>query len=633
MGGISEADGTLDFLKSFKGTLIWQTAPRSASPDDRIWEDILRRKDLASRTIATVTNQDLNRTGANLGDNCSFETAAREFVRSFDKSPILQRLSQCGHLVVWSKEVAIHLQRNKRTFDIYWCPNAYSGDGLPEMGRMSLYNTLRTACIIKGVAIAELRGVSVDAGVALGLRLGTVLAARHFREGFGRARLGVEDFEEREPFKDLLQWCELDRNRTKPTGSDGTATNAIAYDDEKEKEFWVAEVKLPRDSVKMRSWTRIRHFYRTEKKRRVEEKKKWALDGKKGTAEPRKPTAEAIAIDVVREGLKVIGRLSSEDAISQDWAKQKLKLNQSAPWFPSARISCAWAAFGRLEAVYYREIDQFLSIYGLLQKYLLTKDWQRPLSIAVFGPPGSGKGFTIKEILREASGGIEPNPIEFNAAQFTSSRDLAYAFRQAQDRNLAGETPLVIFDEFDCNVGDAPVGWLKYFLMPMQDGKFQDDVSTYRIGRAILIFAGGTAHRFQEFAKKARTEDAFKAAKAPDFISRLRGHLDISGLDSSGTVTDELMFRRAVVLRSLLCLLPGTVIDKFTETAIIDDDVVRAFLKTTRFRHGVRSMEAILQMASIGGRPGIRRETIPSRDQLAMHVDADEFLGFVAGQR
>jgi hypothetical protein len=76
-------------------------------------------------------------------------------------------------------------------------------------------------------------------------------------------------------------------------------------------------------------------------------------------------------------------------------------------------------------------------------------------------------------------------------------------------------------------------------------------------------------------------------------------------------------------LRSVLGMY-GHIDDK-SKQARIDDAVVYALLTVDRFRHGVRSMEAILAMcAPLYER--IEISSLPSRAQLDMHVDAEEFM-------
>ena len=152
------------------------------------------------------------------------------------------------------------------------------------------------------------------------------------------------------------------------------------------------------------------------------------------------------------------------------------------------------------------------------------------MSLAVFGPPGTGKSSAVKKILKaarsataRAEGG---EALVCNLSQLTDPKNLTAVFHQAQDRALAEEVPLVFFDEFDTSL-EQPYGWLKYFLAPMEDGTFKaaegkaaEGNESYRVGKAIFAFAGGTAETFKEFQESVGQK---KDVKGPDFISRLRG--------------------------------------------------------------------------------------------------------------
>jgi hypothetical protein len=162
----------------------------------------------------------------------------------------------------------------------------------------------------------------------------------------------------------------------------------------------------------------------------------------------------------------------------------------------------------------------------------------------------------------------------------------------------------------------------------MQDGIFRAQGHSYNVGRAIFVFTGGTNEDFDEFREKIIDADKFKNAKLPDFISRLKGYLNIQGIDSEEpSVSDELMFRRAIMLRSLLednaesLNAPGNA----NKTLNVDEVVINAFLKIQRYKHGSRSMEAIIRMSQFEkGR--FMASSLPSKTELDMHVDAENFL-------
>jgi len=61
----------------------------------------------------------------------------------------------------------------------------------------------------------------------------------------------------------------------------------------------------------------------------------------------------------------------------------------------------------------------------------------------------------------------------------------------------------------------------------------------------------------------------------------------------------------------------------------IDYGVLRAFLNTREFRHGVRSMEAIVAMSLLAGKTSYERSSLPSEAQMELHVDGKDFLVLV----
>jgi hypothetical protein len=146
------------------------------------------------------------------------------------------------------------------------------------------------------------------------------------------------------------------------------------------------------------------------------------------------------------------------------------------------------------------------------------------------------------------------------------------------------------------------------------------------------VFAGGTSSSFDDFIASGDEETA-RAVKKPDFVSRLRGYVNVTGPNpqTSGDVAWPL--RRALTLRSLIqarapqLLHPDAGADQ--PRLQIDAGLLRAFLQIGEYIHGARSMEAIVQMSSLAGKPRFERSSLPATQQLAMHVDAGEFMRLV----
>ena len=288
-------------------------------------------------------------------------------------------------------------------------------------------------------------------------------------------------------------------------------------------------------------------------------------------------------------------------------------------------------SFGKFVTVDRGEIEGFRSIRTLMREYN-SEPAPRPLNIAVFGPPGAGKSFGVKAVVKSA---LDANLIEdltFNLSQMRDPSELADALHQVRDVGLRGKLPFVLWDEFDSRLGDESFGWLRHFLAPMQDGAFQEGQILHPIGKAIFVFAGGTSVRLADFAGN-KTDD-FRLAKGPDFASRLKGHVDIVGPDPRGGDPDAdpyYRIRRAILLRSMLLRDRPGLFERNGKAArlTIDSGVLRAFLEVGSYRHGARSMETVVATSTLHGASRYERSALPAADQLDAHVDADQFMKIV----
>lgn len=341
--------------------------------------------------------------------------------------------------------------------------------------------------------------------------------------------------------------------------------------------------------------------------------------------------------------------------------------------------------FEKLVTLERLEIESYRSIRNLIREFLNNPRPERPLSLAVFGAPGSGKSFGVTQVARDLDkeGNIEK--LDFNVSQWNSPDYLVNALHRVRDHAIKGKVPLVFFDEFDSRFGTR-LGWLKYFLAPMQDGVFADGLFTHDIGKAIFVFAGGTADTYAEFAAGAARQDArvttptevadqianlelargqaakgieqgvagvavelqrnitakdsaaqilsnngasekedSKSVKLPDFVSRLRGHVDVFGLDPPFNTN---LLRRALILRSNILKKFPSLVDG-SSTLRINEGVLRAFLQVPEYSHGARSLEAILDMSQLVGKQEFDPSRLPPLRNLNLHVDGDAFTALV----
>ena len=288
-------------------------------------------------------------------------------------------------------------------------------------------------------------------------------------------------------------------------------------------------------------------------------------------------------------------------------------------------------SFGKFVTVDRGEIEGFRSIRTLMREYD-SEPAPRPLNIAVFGPPGAGKSFGVKAVVKSALDADRIEDLTFNLSQMRDPSELADALHQVRDVGLRGKLPFVLWDEFDSRLGDESFGWLRHFLAPMQDGAFQQGQILHPIGKAIFVFAGGTSSRLGDFA--GNRSDAFRLAKGPDFASRLKGHVDIVGPDPRGGNPEAdpyYRIRRAILLRSMLLRDRPGLFERNGKAArlTIDSGVLRAFLEVGSYRHGARSMETIVATSTLHGASRYERSALPAADQLDAHVDATEFMSVV----
>ena len=268
------------------------------------------------------------------------------------------------------------------------------------------------------------------------------------------------------------------------------------------------------------------------------------------------------------------------------------------------------------------EIEGVRSVYNAITGYLTQEGARVPLCVAVFGPPGAGKSFVIREIGR-GLGIAEDAQLVFNLSQFASPRELPPAFHQIRDLHLRGRMPLVFWDEFDTSCEGTPLGWLRYFLAPMQDGEFTDQGRVHPLGGGIYVFAGATRHSFDQFCAGSNKSDL--EAKKPDFISRLRAYIDVRGPNGNPNTIEDRMYtiRRAFLLNHYLETNAPYI--KQGNQFQVEPGVLDAFLQITRYRHGARSMATLVSMSNLNEKRKYELSSLPPDHILAMHVNAKEF--------
>ena len=262
---------------------------------------------------------------------------------------------------------------------------------------------------------------------------------------------------------------------------------------------------------------------------------------------------------------------------------------------PGLAKSVATKGLGELSNIYHLRVGKLSSVdrkeiedLSILQKQMLdyeaVKVATRPLSLGVFGDPGNGKSFAIKEIVKSSFGAQHPVKT-YNLSQFTEEEGLTRAFQETRDSVLLGYTPVIIWDEFEAG-GHK---WLAKLLAPMQDGEFLDGGQMHPIGKCIFIFVGGVYKRFEEFRGYCEEDPDAEKLKAPDFLSRLSGSLDVSGPNKRDDGDKASELRRAILLRSVLELPEDEELD-------IEKELLTNLLEKYEFRYGARSFEKVVSL-------------------------------------
>lgn len=284
--------------------------------------------------------------------------------------------------------------------------------------------------------------------------------------------------------------------------------------------------------------------------------------------------------------------------------------------------------YGALATVDKDEVENYHTIRLLLEDYIHRYDSAqeneniRPLSLAVFGAPGAGKSFGVKQIAA-SSGRFWVSSI--NLSQYESPSELFESLHEAL-RCDSDKIPLVFFDEFDAELDGTPRGWLKYFLAPMQDGEYSVSGKNHAIKGAVFVFAGATAFSFRGFLPHNDEEAlAFRTIKGTDFVSRLQGILNIKGPNPVSDSDRSHIIRRAILMREQIVRKTSGIYDADHGLVNISRGMLSALLSVSEYRHGSRSLEFILDMSRLSEVSRFTPSCLPVDEQLDIHLDVMDF--------
>lgn len=288
---------------------------------------------------------------------------------------------------------------------------------------------------------------------------------------------------------------------------------------------------------------------------------------------------------------------------------------------------------GHLRTTDPAEIGPVLTLQTVMDSYVTKESFQRPLCIGVFGPPGSGKSFAVKEVAKVIGKKFDQDPFdffEFNLTQFAEPDEINSAIDLVRASVAKGKVPITFWDEFDCRYGGYEFGYLRYFLPSMQDGVTYVHGIPYYIGRAIFVFAGGVKTSWQameEILSKSTPQELqqAKTLKIPDFMSRLRVVLDIDGIDireellrdsASGEELDEL--RRILLKRAFII---AHQMDTHWKKAARKTSGLLLRLLIANYKFGARSIEAVIEASRAAERLVYGLPELISPSGARIHAD------------
>jgi hypothetical protein len=343
-----------------------------------------------------------------------------------------------------------------------------------------------------------------------------------------------------------------------------------------------------------------------------------------GASQPGLPSVKELAD---AKGLRTVASGDGMTVAGLSDAKTLQKARDIVLIGKSALADMEHARFGDFLTVDQTEIEGFRAIKSVIEGYVDDHRQTMPLSLGVFGPPGSGKSFGIKQLAKSRP------EIEFRVFNLSeaSADALPGYFHEMRDINLKGKVPLWFFDEFDSRKCEL----VARFLAPMQDGEMRDGTRLHPIGRGILVFAGGTAATAKQFS---RDNDEARQLKIPDFVSRLAGIIDIRGINQVKDEDEDDQFgfrlRRAILLRSLLEKHRGDIRGSKPDELRVHSDLLDALLLTESYTHGARSMEKIVMAGALKGpRPIFGGSDLPGEGLLKLHLSKHEdFLAMATGK-
>ncbi|EPS40965.1 hypothetical protein H072_5131 [Dactylellina haptotyla CBS 200.50] len=286
------------------------------------------------------------------------------------------------------------------------------------------------------------------------------------------------------------------------------------------------------------------------------------------------------------------------------------------------------AQFGRLVLVDRNEIESFRIVSNVLRDYIDVPQ-NKPVSIALFGPKGSGRSYAALELGTALLSGQIVSQFRMDLTQATTPADLVPIFHSIRDSNLEGSFPIVYINGFDTVVPGTQLMWLFHLLTPMLHGRFLDNGVSRPIGRAIFFLGSLDFKTYQKFRNQVGGGRGLPPARFEEFVGCLHGYVNMLGPDCVGEHDRLYPVRRAVIVRELLEVREPKL--KVDGKISIDENVLDVLLLVPFYRQGIRSLKAIIAMSRLNGCRHFERAALPPASQLDLHVDHKSFIRYLDG--
>jgi hypothetical protein len=215
-------------------------------------------------------------------------------------------------------------------------------------------------------------------------------------------------------------------------------------------------------------------------------------------------------------------------------------------------------------------------IQGKLRRivaYVSDSASHRPLTFILTAEPGSGKSYFVKCLAKDC--GVPM--VTANVASLESMSELGFWIDEIRDHKTQDKTPVLLIDEADSKPKE-----LSAFLPLLWDGLFSWQGRSMKIGKCVIVLVASN-ESLRRYVEDGLQDEGFKRdfPKIEDLLSRING-----GVMKMSPIDDRRLDKLCIALTQIRL--------RFRSVKGVQLPFVK-LLVNTRFRHSVRSMEALIE--------------------------------------